>query len=57
VSRKHRDFGRASHRQQPALHVDVADEIGHLPGPLDLAFFKHIDPVADDLGEVNVLLG
>jgi hypothetical protein len=39
-------------RQQPALHLDVAGEIGHRAGPLNLAFLQHIDPVADDLGAV-----
>ena len=35
----------------------IPGQLRHAAAPLDLAFFEHIDPVADDLGEVNVLLG
>jgi len=46
-----------SHREQAALHGDIRGEIRHATVPLQLSFLQDISAVADELGEMDVLLG
>src|SRR5262245_19246243 len=56
-ARLRRGGGPWSHRKEAALHRHVLGEIGHAAVPLQLSLLEHVGAVADELGEMDVLLG